>query len=148
VVTLRDANGLTCEVAAGDLDAASHFLTAGQCHSFAVALAEKTGWPIVEFWAYEDEDDEGHVAHFAVLSPDATILDGDPPLPLHVVEGRTGWEHRILGSWNPAQPGPSPRDRVLAIVESERACGRVWQPLDTDLVSSFVDPAVQRLAAA
>lgn len=42
----------------------------GQCHALALALHERTGWPVIVL-----EDDEADAIHFAVQTPDGRALD-------------------------------------------------------------------------
>jgi hypothetical protein len=135
-VLLRDVNGREQSVPAGDLAGASGFLTEGNCHSFALAIAERTGWDVVAFW--DNEPWNERATHFAVLSPQGVVIDGDPPLTLSEVEARTGWESENLG------PLPGARQQLVDIVEDARRHGRTWLPLDVQQVASFVTPALDR----
>lgn len=141
-VHLIDAQGQSADIAVGDLNAASRFLTGGNCHSFAAALHAKTSFPIVAFYrdsriAWEDDEDEDegdHVHHFAVLSPDGYIIDGEGTQTLHRVLAACLWEHEEIGSIQSMQ-------EVIAYEKANLA--RTWQPMNPLIVDSFVAPALQ-----
>ena len=50
--------------------AAVRAFTGGQCHALAMALAERTGWPVIAAL-----DDDGDSNHFFVTTPDGRALD-------------------------------------------------------------------------
>lgn len=72
-------------------DNSSYVFKAGQCHALALALNERTGWPIVSVGPSEcvcdehDDDSAGvcacQVSHLAVRSPDGDLVDIDGPVP-------------------------------------------------------------------
>lgn len=146
-VELKDFMGNTKAVQAGDLDSAEWFLVGGNCHSLAAALHQVTGYPIVAFYKgdnYPVDDDEDEYAgdtvdHFAVLTPDGYVLDGTGAMKLDVVEGRTGWSSYEVGGI------PDMAD-IIDVEEDEME--RSWQPVNTDLVASFVAPVLARYRQA
>ena len=141
-ITLDIVGGRSVTVAEGNLKGAKFALTNGNCHSLAVALHLETGFPIVAFFPNEadvdDVDDEWYdegyserVQHFAVLSPEGIVLDGDGAQPLDEVVDRTLWE--ADEDWT--------IDRLIAQIDEENQQEDVsWFPLNPDGVSSFVQP--------
>lgn len=140
-VILRNARGETQSFPAGDLNAASQYLAAGNCHSLAAALHEETGFPIIAFYQSEeacesdDDPDPDRVRHFAVISPESLVLDGDGAMGLRDLEAATGWIGEIL------QDGKKEMEAIILLEEREMA--RDWLPLAPALVSSFVGPVLE-----
>ena len=144
-ITLPVVGGRSKTVASGDLKSASYALTNGNCHSLAVALHLATGFPIVAFFPNEndtDEDDEDYserVQHFAVLSPEDIVLDGDGAQPLDEVLDRTLWEANE--GWT--------IDQLIAQIDKENQQEDVsWFPLSPPLVDSFVSPILAQYSTA
>lgn len=135
-VTLVDFNGTRRDIALGDLPSASWFLVAGNCHSFAAALHDKTGLPIVAFYTSSSDEDE-HIAHFAVITPEGLVIDGDGVMPVALIEARTGWEHQVLDG------GISEMIELISYEQDFQ--GRHWQRLRPELVESFVYGALAKL---
>jgi hypothetical protein len=143
-VTLRDYTGRTATLPAGDLTAAAPFLTGGNCHSLAAALHEATGYPIIGFiqgdnYPYDEDDDEYEdetIKHFAVLTPDGYVLDGDGAMPLKIVEERTLWESFPVS-------GHIEGMKTL-IQEEEQTMERTWQTLNPALVTSYIEPILNK----
>lgn len=144
-VTLTDFNGQTRTVPAGDLDAARWFLVGGNCHSLAAALHEQTGLPIIVFhrddWHPVNDDDDEYEAdaatHYAVITETGHVLDGHGASLLADIEETYYWKGTILDGGIPAM-----RDLIEHDVQH---LNRVWQPLNPDLVRSYVTPVLQHL---
>jgi hypothetical protein len=143
LVALENTSGQIQEFEPGVLThRVAFFLTSGNCHSFAAALHEETGYPIVIFYSDgtleddQDEDDESdHIRHVGVLTPDGYLLDGDGAMKLTTVMERCGWESQVLVG------GVGELSETLEI-DSIRH-GRDWQPLDPEKVASFVSPILE-----
>jgi hypothetical protein len=141
-ITLDIVGGRSVTVAEGDLKGAKKALTNGNCHSLAVAIHLETGFPIVAFFPNEndvdDVNDENYdeyyserVQHFAVLSPEGIVLDGDGAQPLDEVLDNTLWEESE--GWT--------IDQLIAQIDEENQQEDVsWNPLCPPLVQSFVQP--------
>ena len=79
-VRVAGANGAEFHVRPGvfDMEALAAF-TGGQCHALALALHERTGWPIVGL--YRDSEDGGelvcpaNLSHLLVQRPDGQLMD-------------------------------------------------------------------------
>lgn len=74
-VRVAAANGSAYWIRPGLLDAAARrAFTAGQCHALALAVHERTGWPIA---AIIEEDEEGlaQILHLGVIAPGDRFLD-------------------------------------------------------------------------
>lgn len=143
-ITLLDVNGTARRVAPGDLDDARWHLTMGNCHSFAAALHQRTGLPIVVFRALGDEDEEddgyGHITHVGVATPDGYLLDAHGRALISEVEDAELVEADILPDGVPG---------LLAEIDHDTAVlGRRWQPLDAERVASFVDPLLAQVSQA
>lgn len=96
-VTFTDINGTTRTLPYGDLNAASWFLSMGNCHSLAAALHEATGYDIIAFRNADDED-EGNIRHVAILTPDNYVLDVEGILDLDTFEYSTSrWGEKVPG---------------------------------------------------
>lgn len=124
-----------------------HAVTAfrnGQCHALALAIAERTGWPIVAIGPNEccyDEDcvDAGdssglcfcQVQHLAVERPDGWLVDIEGPRPL---------EDFILASADPSidEIHTLAPDRLEDIVWRSEA----WRRPDVVVARGFVDAAL------
>lgn len=135
-IDLTDANGCIHRIREGDIESAGYVLTFGHCHNMAAALHERTGWPIVAFYDFTENSDEDNVKHFAVLSPNGHVVDGDGSITLEEFEARTGMEHERLPDGLPALQEHIDWD--------SNAHERSWQPLSPDLVKSFVEPILKR----
>jgi hypothetical protein len=135
-VILLDSDGHERTVTVGNLDSARRVLTAGQCHSFAAALHYATGFPIVGFTGghyIDEDDDDGHMSHFAVLSPDGYVIDGDGVVALETLVARTGWAIEEIGDTTHLRE---------ALGWDTQQYDRVWAPLNPLAVSSFTAPAI------
>lgn len=77
-VTIRDGKGVIDE-------AASHAFTNGQCHAFAIAMHDLTGWPIIGIGGTEligigGTEPEYSPGHFVVYDPNLdSFVDIDGP---------------------------------------------------------------------
>lgn len=137
-VTLVNTDGVVEEYDAGDLDSASHFLTNGNCHSVAAALHRVTGYPIVLFYSdgfdidEDDEEDQEHIRHVGVLTPDGYLLDGDGAMKLTTVMARCGWDSEVIAG------GIEELEERIKVdtIQHERE----WSELDPDNVASFAGP--------
>lgn len=105
---------------------ARHAFTTGQCHSLALALAERTGWEVVGLCWDEDIPDAPH--HVAVQASDGRLLD---------VEGwgvEERWEHR----WGTIDPGPVDIDYL---VEQD-----YYRPTNIDAGRAFAEAVLRQYA--
>lgn len=112
----------------------------GQCHALALAISERTGWPLVAVAASEcvydedcgeDDSDGGcgcQYEHIGVRSPDGEIVD---------IRGWHTDEDWIEGSSDPADNEVSdlPGDRIEMIVFDDDS----WRPPDMPVARAFVD---------
>lgn len=69
--------GDTQEVTPGVLDhRAHHAFTCGQCHAFALALHQLTGWPLY-LLCHDEDDPMDSWTHVVVRHPDGSYIDID-----------------------------------------------------------------------
>lgn len=60
----------------------------GQCHALALALHERTGWPV---WALRSPGRNGHDVHFVVRAPDGRLVDVTGARDVAAVEADPAW---------------------------------------------------------
>lgn len=134
----------TLPVTAGvrDHDAVLAFKS-GQCHALALAMHERTGWPIVSVGAEEccydedcpdDDDSDGvcscQIQHLAVQRPDGHLVDIEGPKPeedFMEAQGDPDWTIK-----------PVPDDRLEDIVRWDDS----WRRPNVAVARTFVDEAL------
>lgn len=132
-VRLVDVNGTSRIFPDGDLENATWHLMNGNCHSFAAAIHEATGYPIIVFWAADsDYDEDSHLTHVAVSPAPGLMLDA---LGVSSIES---FEHTELVEGQVLDGGVGELATVLEWDSAENQ--RIWQPLDPEMVHSFVAP--------
>lgn len=116
----------------------------GQCHALALALHERTAWPIVsvgpdECVYDEDCDPSGDSAgvcacqihHLAIRRPDGWIVDIEGPRPEpDFIEGSTDPDNTLK---------PAPADRLDSIL---RNTDGTWRTPNLAVARAFVDVAL------
>lgn len=108
-------------VTPGVIDAdAVHAFTSGQCHALALALHERTGWPLR--WL---EDDEGDPLHCFVETPEGKALD------IAGVHDRD----EMLEGWQGVYDEAASSDQLRALSFGFGG----WRVPDTKAASAFVD---------
>ncbi|WP_217924948.1 hypothetical protein [Miltoncostaea oceani] len=50
-------------------------MTEGQCHAMALALHERTGWPLAALVVLDEESEIDQTLHCGVMTPDGAFLD-------------------------------------------------------------------------
>jgi hypothetical protein len=75
-------------------------LTMGECHNLALAVHEHTGWPLIGFspWLEDDHGTTGILTHVAVLTPDGYVLDGHGVTPVGHAEENLESDHTVINS--------------------------------------------------
>jgi hypothetical protein len=122
-------------------DAAHDAFRTGQCHALALALHERTGWPLVvigpkeccydEDCMDEETDSTGacgcQVTHIAVQRPDGQVVDIDGTVPV---------DDAILASDDPDmnELRPLSEDRLEEILGSSK-----WRVPDLAVARGYVD---------
>lgn len=122
VITIEVAGsrGEAFYVTEGVLDAESRAaFTYGHCHSMALAVHRKTGWPMLGLQHHSKE-----INHVVLEMPDGRWLDARGP-------------HRA----NP-EPYPGAKPPQVMSEDEVRALGdrKDWLRADPELAESFVDP--------
>ena len=103
--TVLDSGGGPCDVRPGVLDDEADWVyTNGQCLALAVAMSEKTGWPVVLTRDdLDDTDANGEpfygLRHAFVQAPDGTLLD---------IRGEQGSIEDVLDGDEPLGEGATP----------------------------------------
>lgn len=136
-VTLTDINGTTRTLPYGDLNAASWFLSMGNCHSLAIAIHEATGYDIIAFRNADDED-QGNIRHVAVLTPDGYVIDAEGIDTLDQTEYLTSrWSEKVYGG----------SKGLLKLIEADQEeYNTKWLPVVTEGFSGYVEPLLQAYA--
>lgn len=100
--------------------------TFGHCHSLALALHERTGWPMLGLQHHSKE-----INHVVVVMPDGRWLDAKGP--------------------HPANPAPYPGAKPPLRMSSEEVIAlgerKDWLSADPSLAESFVSPLLEEAAA-
>jgi hypothetical protein len=73
-------------------------LTMGECHNLAIAVHRQTGWPLIAFspWHEEEPGTTGVLTHVAVLSPDEYVLDGHGATELDWAQHQSEQDGQVL----------------------------------------------------
>ena len=110
--------GETYQLIEGVLDDQARWaFTRGSCHSFALALSEQTGWPMLAIVG----DSKGFAEHVVVEMPDGRWLDASGP---QQPQARRGYHAEI---WS--------KQQVELLGEHKN-----WLAVDVEAASSFVGP--------
>ncbi|TLQ39286.1 hypothetical protein [Streptomyces marianii] len=135
-VTVLGANGTQHQVTPGRLDErARDLFNNGQCHAFAAALAEVTGWPTAAVISPECDDTYDNcgmgsqvadgvcicqIGHIMAVRPDGALVDIDgvnDPEPL-----RASSEHTLIpmtdALWELIDTAPTWRERDMAVART------------------------------
>lgn len=144
VGVILDGSVCSAVVRVGERDqAAVDAYLAGQCHALALALHERTGWPLFSvgpstcYCEAHDDDSDGvcscQVEHLAVRSPDGLLVDIYGPI----------CEEDFLQERHPETDvlRPLTDDRLAAILYSDAP----WRPPDMATARGFVDVALKPL---
>lgn len=148
-ILVEDVHDFDFEVTAGVLDDEARMLfTSGHCHSLALAVHERTGFPIVGFreiarsrigWdgtlAPNDDDEWEPLVHFAVLAGPNTMLDVNGAYPLDVYTAQNLCEALIVET-------PVGMDAAIWADDPEG-----WLTPDPELGDKFVDAVLELLEA-
>ncbi|MFF9785698.1 hypothetical protein [Streptomyces nigrescens] len=146
-VTVLGAKDTQYEVTPGRLDDnACELFNNGQCHSFARALSEATGWPTAAITGstcddtYENCGMGGQVAdgvcicqvgHIVAVRPDGALIDIDGATDPQLVHDSP--EHTLVPM----------SDAMWRLIESSPS----WRAPDTEVAETFVEPLLALLGA-
>lgn len=102
--------------------------TAGQCHALALAIHEKTGWPLVAVWYSSMPEDINDYhdcpSHYMVQTPEGELLDITGTFEECDLDHR-GWEYTTVDSNH-----------------ADTWIGRSYLKPDMDIARQFVDSVV------
>lgn len=142
-VEVKDAHGDSVELTPGTIDdAAEYVYRNGQCLALAIALAERTGWP-VHVRHFEDGDDAdpcglySNLRHASVETPTGTLLDiyGESDADILLAD-----DESYGGALPPfTVPAGEARERLLL------RFGGYLEIQDIETATTFVDAVLARM---
>ena len=108
----------------GELDCGALLaFTGGQCHGLALALHERTGWPLVAV-----DEPTGACAHVCVRRPDGLLVDVTGAHTVDEMEAARGGTLRDI------------EHSAIGELETKHS----WAPAAVDPARSWVDPVLRR----